>query len=112
MGKKHGRGTHTWANGKLYNGSFVNGKEEGFGSLTQGDWKYRGQFKAGKREGYGMQIWHSKTYDGEWSDNKAHGKGRIVWQNGATYTGEFKTGKYHGLGGACDSADYSKVVRV
>ncbi|CAB9508705.1 whole genome shotgun sequence [Seminavis robusta] len=98
MGKKHGRGTHTWADGKLYNGNFVNGKEEGFGSLTQGDWKYRGQFKAGKREGYGMQIWRNKTYDGEWKNNKAHGKGRIVWQNGSTYTGEFRNGKYHGLG--------------
>jgi hypothetical protein len=95
----HSTGVHTWADGRVYNGNFENGKEHGFGTLTFSDGvKYRGQFQQGVKQGYGIQLWKTRTYDGEWNKNKPHGQGRVVWSNGATYTGQFWEGKYHGLG--------------
>jgi hypothetical protein len=92
-------GVHTWADGKVYNGHFFNGKENGFGSLTLPDGvKYRGQFQNGVKEGYGIMLWKTRTYDGEWIQDQPHGQGRVVWSNGAIYTGQFQFGKYHGLG--------------
>ena len=60
-------GVHTWADGRVYSGTFENGKENGFGTLSHSDGvKYRGQFKNGVKEGYGIMLWKTRTYDGEW----------------------------------------------
>lgn len=110
MGKKHGRGVHTWSGGKrVYSGEYQNGFEQGFGCLVEQEGgvdsddgsqiKYRGQFKAGRRHGNGVQVWSDKTYDGEWEANVVHGRGKLTWHGtGASFIGDFRGGRYHGLG--------------
>ena len=49
---RHGRGSHTCANGDTYRGA----------------WRYD------KREGTGVAVFvRGAQYDGEWKDDKAHG---------------------------------------
>ncbi len=48
------RGNFTWADGRIYDGDWLDNKEHGIGSYTfvNGD-VYEGQFKEGKREDFG-----------------------------------------------------------
>ena len=54
-GKRHGRGTLTFANKARYVGEFVNGFFQGLGVLTLSDGaRYEGSFEVGKYHGYGV----------------------------------------------------------
>ena len=54
-GKRHGKGTLTFANGTKYAGEFVNGFFQGVGVLTFPDGgRYEGQFELGKYQGLGV----------------------------------------------------------
>ena len=54
-GKRHGRGTLTFANGAKYSGEFVNGFFQGSGILAFPDGgRYEGQFELGKYQGLGV----------------------------------------------------------
>jgi hypothetical protein len=98
QGKRQGRGTETFRNGKEYSGQYKNDLPDGHGTLKEGDRLYRGQFKQGKRQFYGVQVWPHRLYDGEWKDNAMHGRGKLAWTNGACYSGHFANGRFHGQG--------------
>ena len=50
MDKKHGYGVYTWADGRRYEGSWVNGKQHGEAKYTSKDGSTkRGIWKEGKR---------------------------------------------------------------
>ena len=61
----HGRGTHTWADGRSYQGEYVNDKKDGYGVYTWADGrKYQGQWMDGKQHGKGKYV--SKSQDVMW----------------------------------------------
>ena len=86
-GKRHGQGTYTWADGRVY----------------------VGEWKKDKRHGQGTYTWPSgQTYVGEFKDGKKHGQGTTKYDNGSKYVGEYKNGKRDGRGTAYYS-DGSKI---
>lgn len=78
-----GKATFRYANGilnGLYAGNFVNGKREGYGSMTF----------------YGHNEYN--FYKGNWQDDKFDGEGKMTYKNGNTYEGDYKNGKKSGQG--------------
>ena len=65
-GKRHGRGTYTWADGDFYEGDWRDGKRCGRGKLIQ-----YGKSPSG-------ETYMKYSYDGEWLDSKEHGHGICV----------------------------------
>ena len=54
MGKKHGKGAYTWADGSIYDGDWVENRIEGFGAYVWVD---------------------GRRYVGQWLNNNMHGHG-------------------------------------
>jgi hypothetical protein len=52
QGLKHGQGTYTWKDGRIYVGAFENGKQHGLGKYTS-----KGATKAGRWENGKIQEW-------------------------------------------------------
>lgn len=99
-----------------YNGSFAQGKAQGFGVQTmsrtmpgalptdQTQAVYRGDWKSGQRNGYGrLELpWLEISYEGGWLGGKAAGFGKTItlkngWADNWEETG-FKDGYSHGWG--------------
>jgi hypothetical protein len=78
-GRKHGRGTKTWANGDRYEGEFVQDRKEGTGVYVfgRGPWageRYEGAFLNDRRHGHGTYRWASgDVYAGPWEADRAMG---------------------------------------
>ena len=73
----HGKGKYIFADGREYDGEWVNNKLHG-----------KGRFK-----------WpDGRTYTGEYLNDKKDGKGLFEWPDGKKYNGEWKNGKQHGEG--------------
>ena len=89
-GKRHGRGTYTWANGDTYEGDWKDGKRCGRGKLIQYGKSPRGE------------TYMKYSYDGEWLDNREHGHGICVegdfgWEKmDKVFEGEWVKGKRQG----------------
>ena len=109
-GKRHGRGTFTWADGAKYVGEYV-GEWKDDKPNGRGEWtspylpvKYVGEYKDGKRHGQGsMNLADGGTYVGQWENHNFHGQGTYTYVNGDKYVGEFKDGKQHGQGTFTDT---------
>lgn len=72
MEKHHGRGRLTYANGDVYQGDWVAGRQEGTGVF--------------------VNRATATVYDGTWVDGMKHGNGRESQDRGThivTYVGEF-----------------------
>jgi hypothetical protein len=67
----HGEGTHTWKDGR----------------------KYQGEYLDDMKHGYGTYWWANsdKKYEGNWKDGKQHGLGKFT-QNGETILAKFVKG--------------------
>ncbi len=92
---------HYIEEGKLeYNGSFVNGKFHGSGSIRYANgMKYQGQWFEGKMQGKGtLTTTEGDTYIGEMSDNKFNGDGTLTKATGDIYTGFWIDGVLNGQG--------------
>jgi hypothetical protein len=77
MGKRHGKGTHTSADGtEEYNGDWEKDRRHGRGQLTCPDF----------------------TYVGEWVCDTMSGLGTKTFANGAVYEGALSAGEPHGHG--------------
>ncbi|CAI9597432.1 unnamed protein product [Staurois parvus] len=81
-GKPHGRGVLKWPDGRVYDGEFRNGLEDGFG-------KYIIPKKSLKKE---------DCYLGHWKDGKMCGQGTFCYANGEVYEGCFQDNNRHGHG--------------
>ena len=127
-GVRHGRGTCIYTNNHMYEGLWSNGKEHGYGMLTdrhdaivyEGEFaegkihgkgtvhfvngsEYKGEFREGKR--WGLGLYTSKEgpekgvmYNGEWRDNICSGKGYWKDEKGNSYDGDWDQNMRHGLG--------------
>lgn len=85
QGKFHGPGIFKWPDGSVYEGEFVNGERHGHGEYTFaiGGQQYHGGWKDGNFHGFGTLTWaDGRRYRGEWKNNKAHGYGTETYANG------------------------------
>lgn len=100
----HGSGRLLDKDGRIYNGSFVRSRPQGFGALHETDGTlYQGEFVKGRRQGQGTQRFaDGRVYVGQFAAGQPHGrgilrshagtlmfdglfqKGRVLPQNGAT----------------------------
>jgi hypothetical protein len=98
--KFHGKGKFTWLDGDFYEGDFVDGKRTGKGKFTWPDGEiYEGDFVDGKYHGKGkLKFASGRIYEGDFVDGKRTGKGKITWPNGEIYEGDFVDGKRTGKG--------------
>jgi hypothetical protein len=92
-GKKHGKGTYSFASGSKYEGEWEEDKKHGKGTYSYASRdKYEGEWKEGKKHGKGTYIYAPlDRYEGVWKDDKRHGKGIFIsgnivleqiWENG------------------------------
>ncbi|GHU10869.1 hypothetical protein FACS189449_01180 [Alphaproteobacteria bacterium] len=119
-----GKGTMTYANGKIYVGDWVDGKREGKGRYTfpwgaeyEGEWRddkgngkgiyksvggdiYEGDWENGGANGKGTMKYNNEDfYDGNWINGKRTGEGTYVWFSPRhVYTGHWRDNKMHGKG--------------
>lgn len=99
-GKMNGFGTYTFVNGQKYVGNFKDGKYHGKGTLffPTGE-KYEGYFKDDKFNGHGiLKLANGNASEGEFTDGKLTGMGTYSFANGGQYIGELIEGKMHGHG--------------
>ena len=68
----HGRGSYIWADGRKYEGEYVNDKKDGYGVYTWADGrKYQGFWANGKQDGIGKYISNDGSVKwGVWEDGK------------------------------------------
>ena len=92
-----------WA-GDKYEGDFVNGFREGFGTYSfKSGASYTGSWKAGTYDGVGTFVWPSgDRYIGEWKNGKQNGQGKYIYASGEVVTGTWLNGSFQG-----DYSDYS-----
>jgi hypothetical protein len=84
------------ANGSVYDGNWVAGKECGHGVYTSHVdasnpeyVKYSGAHLSGHSHGHGLMEWAGgSTYKGQFVEGKRNGHGRYTSVNGSVYTGE------------------------
>ena len=94
-----GFATHELTSGAIYEGNWLNGKPHGEGKLTWVDQTYHeGSFTDGKRNGYGTCVKKWGTMKGQWTDNKMNGQGEMSFLKGAIYQGNFYNSRAHGQG--------------
>ena len=100
-GEWNGRGIQYNADGtKWYDGEFKDGKYNGKGTMTSAEGAvYEGEFKDGEWNGHGKCTWpDGDVYEGEFKDGNLNGHGKRTWPDGHVYEGEFKDGKFNGKG--------------
>ena len=97
-GKRHGKGTMTFADGHIYEGDFQDDKRHGKGTMTLANGRiYEGDFQDDKMHGKGtMTGADGHIYEGDYKDDKRHGKGTYTWANGDIYEGDYQDGKMNG----------------
>ena len=93
--------TSTMMGGSDFKGTFVDGRKEGFGTLTYRDGTvlYKGIYKKDQWHGEGeWQDLYGTWYKGEFENGRRTGDGEIQLSNGDFYKGSFENGKFHGKG--------------
>ena len=70
------------------------GKPEGRGIMTTPTYKYEGEFVNGKFQGYGSLIYARRTLTGMWKNNKLEGEGTLTLDNGVSYKGIWDDGHW------------------
>ena len=121
-GKPHGKGTIKYTDGSVLEGTWVDGKLEGFGRklFKNGDVCYVGEFKNDVFNGRGVlynehaskgqdvkpldhtdltsisQLW--TNYEGEFENNKKHGNGTLLFVTNEKFEGTFNHDKISGKG--------------
>ena len=123
-GKRHGYGSHKYADGTFYTGQWEDDEPHGegrsyasckqiskegrfeHGEFVQGvidmvNGRYEGRLKNGKFHGEGILETDDLFYEGTFCNGKCHGEGVLeTIKNGkrTKYDGEFYKGKRHGYG--------------
>ena len=99
-GKRNGRGTMHYADGRKYVGQWKDNYKHGQGTFFWADGhKYVGQWKDDKCHGQGIYYFaNGNRHEGEWKDGKRNGQGTFFWADGRKYVGQWKDDKRHGHG--------------
>ncbi|KAG5497713.1 hypothetical protein JKF63_03979 [Porcisia hertigi] len=91
----------TFPSGATYEGSFKDGRIEGYGVYTYaktGD-VYEGEWKADHKHGHGSYIFaNGDRYLGQWYMGQKHGRGQFVFANGDEYVGSWRENQMCGYG--------------
>lgn len=100
QGKPSGKGKFSWPSGATYEGEFRSGRMDGVGTFTGADGgTYHGQWAADRKQGFGSKFYaNGDYYKGTWRRNLQEGYGRYLWRNGNQYVGEWRGGVIHGRG--------------
>ena len=110
----------TWPDGQRYEGAFVEGKAEGFGTWTYPDGsRYEGANRNDVPHERGVKTWANgmriegercdgkglrrlvatypdgRRYEGEWSDGEPHGQGVLTMPDGRSIEGEWREGGHY-----------------
>ena len=98
-GRRHGRGTYTWASGESATGDWVrNDLARGVRRYTDGA-VYDGEIQNWKRHGQGTMTYAGgQVYTGGWAESLRHGHGSMTYGNGNVYTGGWLDDDRHGQG--------------
>lgn len=107
-----GRGVYFYNNGYTFDGTFKDGKEDGWGyaHFTDGGQVYI-RFKQGKEvERREPAIWQHH-YIGWFYKNDTTGYGRYYYPQGGFYQGWFKNGKFNGPGRLADIRNHTIAER-
>ena len=103
MGRPHGRGVKTFADGSQYIGHWKDGNmessEEALWTRPEGS-NYEGNFVGGFKHGKGKQVYADtgSVYIGEWANGYEHGHGAVTYQDGSSFEGRFRFGRRDGPG--------------
>lgn len=90
-----------WANGVVYDGQFVDGKQTGQGILRWANGNvYQGNWLNGNRHGSGILTWpNGNRYDGEWGPNdRPNGYGTYLYSS-SVYSGTWVDGCFNDYDG-------------
>lgn len=101
-GMPNGRGKMRFADGSIYEGSWIDGKPAGHGKyigangmIVEGQF---GEAATGCLHGFGSQSQTEVTRIGEWRDGLIHGYGMEIDEVLGTYEGDFRHGEKSGIG--------------
>lgn len=123
-GLPHGRGTLVYPTGLMFEGSFVQGREVGWGVLSDADDEpifageildglphgmctyffsngdvYAGGWRHGLMHGRGsLSLASGGGYEGGWVDGARSGTGTQEYADGSIFTGGWRAGQRHGRG--------------
>ena len=101
-GKRHGKGVMLYGpiGGKKYNGTWVDGKRDGYGILTNGDTLvYEGTWvNDDERLGKGQIDFNNGKFTGNIKDSKPEGNGKMEYSNGDVFNGQWSGGVRNGAG--------------
>ncbi len=104
-GVPHGQGKMIYANGDVYEGSWLNGIKQGKGKMIDADGDvYEGDWVNGKHHGHGFfgfsdgEGGFDETYNGQWENDKMHGRGIYRYPSGDVYDGNWADDKKNGEG--------------
>ena len=108
----HGEGTYKWPDGRMYKGSYINDKKDGFGVYSYPDKRqYSGQWSNGVQHGEG--TFRSPTgveRKGIWKEGK-----RIGWTDGkdtsSTMSGQMSLQSRKFRGTSSKASSYAKVKK-
>ena len=107
-----GRGVYFYDNGYTFDGTFKDGKEDGWGyaHFPDGGQVYI-RFKQGKEvERREPAVWQHH-YIGWFNKNDTTGYGRYYYPQGGFYQGWFKNGKFNGAGRLADAENHTIAER-
>lgn len=95
-----GNGKFQYTNGDVYEGSLLNGKRHGTGTMVfNSKATYSGEWKNNAIHGRGVYKFVSgDRYEGEYANGVREGRGKYFFANGSYYEGEYRGGKRHGQG--------------
>lgn len=93
-------GRFIYADGRIYEGGWLEGKRHGHGVYTwpDGD-KFEGEYVDDKKHGHGVYTWaNGARYEGNWFKDMRHGQGIYTWLDSATFSGQYVNDKRNGYG--------------
>ena len=113
-GERDGRGCYRFADGGVYEGSWVSNLQEGYGVMRYASGSvYEGQWEQGMQNGRGVFRFASGSeYDGEWVRGKRHGRATYRYADGRAEVARYRDGANDRGEGAMWSADRRVAWRI
>ena len=99
-GKRNGKGTRTWTDGRKYTGDWLNDSRYGIGTyIGKSELISTGVWESDMMTGKGTRIWpNGDKYEGDFFWSAITGKGTKTYSDGSKYTGDWLNGNAHGKG--------------
>ena len=110
-GLPNGKGKKYFKDGRIFEGNFINGKKEGYGTIQNKKGVfYSGQYQEDARNGKRKEYYENGNiaYEGNFVNNNREGYGKEYYENGKLkYEGNFVNDKYDKIGKYfCEDGEY------